>query len=516
MASSKGPGTEIKQQFVTKEGVYRLMPLSEYSRPNKMPYTVQQCHPVRVSFVSVKEQTGCNDRIVFNVGRELYFYIYKGVRKAADLTKPLDKRIYKGTIPTCHDFNLLTRSAESLELLIGFSAGQVQLLDPIRQEVNKLFNEERIVDKSKVTCLHWIPGSEHLFLVAHESSNMYVYNKEHPPGSMPLSYSAMKQGPGYSIHSVKSKTVRNPVCKWNVGEGGINEFSFSPDCKHIALVTQDGYLRVFDFDAQTLYGVMKSYFGGLTCVCWSPDGKYVVTGGEDDLITVWSFHELRVIARGQGHQSWISVVAFDPYTTSVCIGGRMDDSDEEEVEQNGVPVSAPSQDVKGLISYRIGSVGQDTMLMLWDLGDDVLRPQRPRNRSIRTHTLTSSQHLNSNSICNGPSSSWESSTPNHNSNAVAPATNITKNLTQVHSLSKSVELLVNTRNCSPGTSICPSMDEAPMLEPLVAKKIAHERLTSIVFREDCIVTACQEGFVRTWARPGKVVSLSWGQRVPLP
>jgi len=64
------------------------------------------------------------------------------ISQAADLTKPLDKRVYKGTIPTCHDFNLLTRSSESLELLIGFSAGQVQLLDPIRHEVNKLFNED--------------------------------------------------------------------------------------------------------------------------------------------------------------------------------------------------------------------------------------------------------------------------------------------------------------------------------------------------------------------------------------
>ena len=30
---------------------------------------------------------------------------------------------------------------------------------------------------------------------------------------------------------------------------------------------------------------MKSYFGGLLCVTWSPDGRYIATGGEDDLIT---------------------------------------------------------------------------------------------------------------------------------------------------------------------------------------------------------------------------------------
>ena len=74
------------------------------------------------------------------------FFIFVALLQAADLTKPLDKRLYKGTIPTCHDFNLLTRSAESLELLIGFSAGQVQLLDPVKHEVNKLFNEEVLFD----------------------------------------------------------------------------------------------------------------------------------------------------------------------------------------------------------------------------------------------------------------------------------------------------------------------------------------------------------------------------------
>lgn len=58
------------------------------------------------------------------------------------MSKPIDKRIYKGTQPTCHDFNHLTATAESVSLLVGFSAGQVQLIDPIKKETSKLFNEE--------------------------------------------------------------------------------------------------------------------------------------------------------------------------------------------------------------------------------------------------------------------------------------------------------------------------------------------------------------------------------------
>ena len=43
--------------------------------------------------------------------------------------------------------------------------------------------------------------------------------------------------------------------------------------------------------------------------------------------------------------------------------------------------------------------------------------------------------------------------------------------------------------------------QVPLIEPLVMKKIAHERLTELIFREECLVTACQDGYVCTWARP---------------
>lgn len=100
--------------------------------------------PVKVSFISMKDPLGLPiDRICFNVGRELFVYNYRGVKKPpTDHSKPIDKRIYKGTFPTCHDFNIASVSVDSVHLLIGFSAGQIQLIDPIKKEFNKLYNEE--------------------------------------------------------------------------------------------------------------------------------------------------------------------------------------------------------------------------------------------------------------------------------------------------------------------------------------------------------------------------------------
>ena len=167
---------ELKTQFMTREGTYRLMTLSEYSRPNRVGYanTAQGgtassgCPggPVKVSFVSLPKPSQplpetdndpnncCNgmqsatgtsatlERITFNYGREIFVYPYRGVRKAADLTKPIDKRIYKGTVPTCHDFGPISKDSEIVPLVVGFSGGQIQLVDPIRKELSKLFNEE--------------------------------------------------------------------------------------------------------------------------------------------------------------------------------------------------------------------------------------------------------------------------------------------------------------------------------------------------------------------------------------
>lgn len=82
MTVDGGGKEELKTQFMTREGTYKLMTLSEYSRPNRVGYTnMQGSTSVKVSFVTLPEPNGNGDRICFNIGRELYVFIYKGVKK---------------------------------------------------------------------------------------------------------------------------------------------------------------------------------------------------------------------------------------------------------------------------------------------------------------------------------------------------------------------------------------------------------------------------------------------------
>uniref|UniRef100_A0A8C4XHK9 DM1 locus, WD repeat containing n=1 Tax=Erpetoichthys calabaricus TaxID=27687 RepID=A0A8C4XHK9_ERPCA len=485
--------------------------------------------PVRVSMVKLQPESPGeeSERVCFNIGRELYFYTYTNIKK-------------------------------------------------------------RLIDKTKVTCLKWLPESEQLFLASHASGNLYLYNVEHPCGSTAPQYSLLRQGDGFTVYTCKSKTPRNPLLRWSIGEGGLNEFAFSPDGTHLACVGQDGCLRVFHFDSMELQGVMKSYFGGLLCVSWSPDGKYLATGGEDDLVTVWSFAEGRVIARGHGHKSWVNVVAFDPYTTNLEDDDQMGFSGSEEDLQDPIHfgrvrtsstlsrLSKHSSKAGSSVTYRFGSVGQDTQFCLWDLTEDILYPHLPLSRA-RTLTNTFSSTIppsvsGGSNLCSlGTSTTADGSVGHHpqhghhhpvthgpplprslsrsNSLPHPAVTNASKGQTasegnapfsigrfatlslqerksdkssggsaekehkRYHSLgniSKSNDKI----NVAPrssrldaakvlGTTLCPRMNEVPLLEPLVCKKIAHERLTVLMFLDDCIITACQEGLICTWARPGK-------------
>lgn len=48
-----------------------------------------------------------------------------------------------------------------------------------------------------------------------------------------------------SVHSKNQKT--NPVAVWKLSNHRINAFAFSPDHRHLAVVSEDGTLRIIDY-----------------------------------------------------------------------------------------------------------------------------------------------------------------------------------------------------------------------------------------------------------------------------
>ncbi|KAF2760262.1 catabolite repression protein creC [Pseudovirgaria hyperparasitica] len=277
----------------------------------------------------------------------------------------LTKILFTKAHPLCHDINQITKSTTHIDLVMGFSTGDAIWYEPITQKYARL-NKNSSINGSAMSCIQWIPHSENMFLAAHMDGSLVVYDKEKEDSPFiakdtPTSAVDKPADPAHPILSVKksvqsSNQKTNPVAYWKVSNSRINAFAFSPDDRHLAVVSEDGSLRIIDFLKETLLDVYSSYYGGLMCVCWSPDGRYVVTGGQDDLISIWSLEESAIVARCQGHNSWVTAVQFDPW--------RCD-------ERN----------------YRFGSVGEDCRLLLWDFSVGMLH--RPRAVAGRQGSITS-------------------------------------------------------------------------------------------------------------------------------
>lgn len=158
----------------------------------------------------------------------------------------------------------------------------------------------------------------------------------------------------------------NPIGMWSISPGvPVTDYAISPDLRMLAATSKDGFLRIYSMTTYKLLVMFKSYFGGFTCFSWSPDSKYIVTGSEDDLISLWSVEDHQLVARGEGHSSWIGRITFDAHR---CSSGSY---------------------------YRFASVGHDSKLAIWEFSAETLvlptvslqrRKKRARSLSVAPTT----------------------------------------------------------------------------------------------------------------------------------
>ncbi|KAB8293802.1 hypothetical protein EYC80_009285 [Monilinia laxa] len=408
-----------------------------------------------------------------NLGKRLQdraidgYFAFANINRAfqwLDLSSPnkqdhLLKILFTKAHCLCHDVNEVTKGPNHIDLIMGFSTGEIIWFEPFTQKYSRL-NKNGIINSTPVTQIKWIPGSDNLFLASHIDGSLVAYDKEKDDAAFvpeeagpgindseedldPLSKPKAKLQIDKSVHSKNQKF--NPVSFWKLSNQPINSFAFSPDNRHLAVVSENGTLRIIDYLKEQLLDIYNSYFGGLTCVCWSPDGKYVLSGGQDDLVSIWSMADSAIIARCTGHTSWVTDVSFDPW--------RCDDR-----------------------NYRFGSVGEDGKLLLWDFSVGMLH--RPKAASVRKRGSISSRM------------------PTSLQRVETQGTTVTASRFRSNSIFSNTEGQESTVDhpVEPRAKIS-------ILPAVCTKTVAEDPICSLGFTEEHIITSDKAGHIRTWNRP---------------
>ncbi|KAJ7723958.1 catabolite repression protein creC [Mycena maculata] len=404
---------------------------------------------------SLQSKQGDITFLFYNVAKS-FIWIEAGAKAKEPLA-----RVTFSAYPTCHDVNVSTSSSERLDVIIGFSTGDLLWLDPISSRYGRL-NKQGSITNSPCTAVRWVPSSSSLFLVAHADGTIIVYDKEREDGSFtpqdpvrasdspsesPKEWDPIDSifvtmppwhpvsGAGMGAQGKVEKVAKNPVSHWRVSRRAVVDFVFSPDVKYVAAISEDGCLRVIDALAEQLVDCYASYFGALTSVAWSPDGRFILTGGQDDLLTIFSPWEQRVVARCQGHSSFVSAVAFD----DLRCDGR---------------------------TYRFGSVGEDNKLILWDFSSGALH--RPKFQATHQQRISMS-------------STVSLAFRRDRSTLYLPTSDDTSPFPRYHP--------------------APSRNEIAVVQPCLIKPIDNDILTTVAFLPRSILTSTKNGYIKLWIRP---------------
>ena len=180
------------------------------------------------------------------------------LHRADHLTKILFTKAHM----LCHDVNQITKGPSHIDVIIGSSAADIIWYEPFSQRYNRI-NKNGMINSTPVSNICWIPGSENLFLASHTDGTLIVYDKERDDaefvpeeiGAQASTEANGESGDPASLHinkSVNSKNQKcNPVASWRISNQKISSFAFSPDSRHLAVVSEDGSLRIIDYLKET-------------------------------------------------------------------------------------------------------------------------------------------------------------------------------------------------------------------------------------------------------------------------
>ncbi|MBN3870961.1 hypothetical protein [Nostoc sp. JL33] len=132
-----------------------------------------------------------------------------------------------------------------------------------------------------------------------------------------------KQQSAFAVSTSQPKAFAADKTLENVAIGGqihtlqghsnsVNSVAFSPNGKTLASGSNDNTIKLWDVGTGREIYTLQGHFSNVYSVAFSPDGKILASGSDDTNIKLWDVTTRGQIRTLQAHSAWVLSVAFSP------------------------------------------------------------------------------------------------------------------------------------------------------------------------------------------------------------
>ncbi|MEI6329926.1 MAG: caspase family protein [Pseudanabaena sp. ELA645] len=183
------------------------------------------------------------------------------------------------------------------------------------------------------------------------------------------------------------EVAREKQC-WHGHEQGVWAIAISPDGKYIVSGSDDQTLRLWDWQGNQI-GIFQGHEQAVRAVAFSPDGKQIISGSTDQTLRLWDLQGNQIGEPFEGHEQGIWSVAFSPDGQKIVSGG--DDQTLRLWDLAGNQIGEPFQGHENWVwsvafspdGNQIISGSNDQTLRLWNLqGNQIGEPFRGHEHGV--------------------------------------------------------------------------------------------------------------------------------------
>lgn len=292
----------------------------------------------------LKKLNNANSILISSHGRMINVLVLEENPKDIEVDPPCVRMTISNSVITCFStFQYISNGENNLDILFAFASGDILWFNPLKMKYSR-WNKNGRLKKEIITSIEWSKCGNMAF-VGFADGEILVLSRNFEDPEVDYEQKVQRREKYMKIFkslNTESPNDSNSVAHYKFTTKAITAIKVHPVyCNLIVIISDDGFIRFFDLLTETLTDIVPSYYGGFLTSEFTQDGKFLMVGGQDDMVSIFEVNTsniftssndhglLKLVTRLRGAKSWIrAIVSQQPASNSqldYIIGTASDD-----------------------------------------------------------------------------------------------------------------------------------------------------------------------------------------------